>query len=101
MPSASDFQELFNNTTMSVVDVDNVTCYKFTAENGKYILLPATGIILGSNKQNPTFVYLWTRDISGTQNAYSTLINISSVALSRNVLRAYGVCIRPIFRQQE
>lgn len=100
VPSADDFQELFDNTTMSVEEVKDVTCYKFTAENGKYILLPVTGLIRATNLQNPARVYLWTRDINSIRNAKYALVYDNNKSISSSATREEGLCIRPIFVQQ-
>jgi len=100
VPSADDFQELFDNTTMSVVNVDEVTCYKFTAENGNYILIPVSGLIRSTTKQNTARVYLWTRNIYTARNARYALVYDNNKSIGNSATREEGLCIRPIFVQQ-
>lgn len=43
MPTKEQCEELINNTTYEQLDVNGVTCGKFTAQNGNYIYIPAAG----------------------------------------------------------
>ena len=44
MPTKAQFEELTANTTYSVDTIGTTHCYKFTAQNGNYILFPAAGL---------------------------------------------------------
>ena len=43
MPTVDDWQELYDNTSRQLTQVNGVNGYKCTASNGNYIFLPAAG----------------------------------------------------------
>ena len=49
MPTKADFEELYNNTTVTVTMQNNVNGMRFSAQNGNNLFLPATGGYSGSD----------------------------------------------------
>ena len=108
IPTAEDFRELFNNTTVSYQRINGMTYYIFTGSNGEQITFRAGGIYDG-NKNGPTYPttrgYYWTSDPDATDptKAYSVLMeassgnNVTTNISSRN--RYVGLFIRPIERK--
>ena len=108
IPTRKDFQELFDNTTVSYQRINGMTYYIFTGSNGEQITFRAGGIYDG-NKNGPTYPttrgYYWTSDPDATDptKAYSVLMeassgnNVTTNISSRN--RYVGLFIRPIERK--
>lgn len=107
IPTRKDFQELFDNTTVSYQRINGMTYYIFTGSNGEQITFRAGGIYDG-NKNGPTYPttrgYYWTSDPDATDptKAYSVLMeassgnNVTTNISSRN--RYVGLFIRPVKR---
>lgn len=51
MPTKVQFEELTANTTYEWTTIDGVNGGKFTAQNGNYIFLPASGYLYDGNKK--------------------------------------------------
>ena len=108
IPTAEDFRELFNNTTVSYQRINGMTYYIFTGSNGQQITFRAGGIYDGNvngPKDPTTKGYYWTSDPDATDptKAYSVLMeassgnNVTTNISSRN--RYVGLFIRPIERK--
>ena len=108
IPTRKDFQELFDNTTVSYQRINGMTYYIFTGSNGNKIKLRAGGIYDGNvngPKDPTTKGYYWTSDPDATDptKAYSVLMeassgnNVTTNISSRN--RYVGLFIRPIERK--
>lgn len=76
-PRLTQIEELFNNTSYSWVTINGINGMKFTAGNGNYIFLPATGRYDGDNAAT-------TIDRRGTYGYY-----YSSTSWERNSYAAY------------
>lgn len=112
IPTAEDFRELFNNTTVSYSQYDGMDCFTLTGKNGKQIKLRAGGIYDG-NKNGPTYPttrgYYWTSNPDATDptKAYYAEIILDhkkgeSPTVKTNVGitdRYLGLSIRPVKRK--
>lgn len=105
LPSPEDYQELFDNTTITSENVNGVVGLKFTSNiNGKSIFFPNCGYAWNHNNLNTDCSYLWTNkcnpDSPNYQNAYNVLLRYKNLSaeLNMNNDRKRGCCIRPIQR---
>lgn len=112
IPTAEDFRELFNNTTVSYSQYDGMDCFTLTGKNGKQIKLRAGGIYDG-NVSGPTYPttrgYYWTSNPDATDptKAYYAEIILDhkkgeSPTVKTNVGitdRYIGLSIRPVKRK--
>ena len=67
MPTASECQELIDNTTKEWTTINEVNGYKFTGSNGNSIFIPAAGYYYGGS------VY----DVGDSGNVWSSLLRTS------------------------
>ena len=108
IPTAEDFRELFNNTTVSYTTTGSMKYFIFTGKNGNKIKLRAGGIYDGNvngPKDPTTKGYYWTSDPDATDptKAYCAQIAITSGnKVSKNISlkdRYLGLSIRPVKRK--
>lgn len=112
IPTRSDFQELFSNTTVSYTTVGSMKYFIFTGSNGNQIRLRAGGIYDGnvSGPKDPTNKgYYWTSDpdVTDPTKAYYAEIIFEhkkgeSPTVKTNVGitdRYIGLSIRPVKRK--
>ena len=105
MPTRTEMNELFNNCSCSWSTVNNIGGYRFTANNGKFIFLPAAGYRIGGDLNDATLCgYYWTSSLYNDynyDNAYcrSFQQNNSNTPTYKN--RYYGMTIRPVHSRIE
>lgn len=99
MPSVADFEELIANTTFSKVVENNRACGKFTAANGKSIILPAVGIVIeqGISGINAWAIYP-TRELYEYGSSECKIMYFTSSYSPRigNEVRTVGLPIRAV-----
>ena len=63
-PTNEEYQELIENTTISVNTINGVNGYKLTSktDNSKYVFFPAGGM-LANNSHDDGFALYWTSDV--------------------------------------
>ena len=102
IPTAKDFDELINNTTITKETIDGHTWFRLTGKNGNSILIPATSYI--DNTYNTekwgsdTYLQSCTIGPSGSEHKQYAL-NINSSAkgsVVNSAGRATGIMIRPV-----
>lgn len=71
MPHASDFTELFQNSSIEYVTVNGTKCILFTSDiNGNHILVPLAGVMKGSELVNDEVLFaIWTDSAIYVENA--------------------------------
>ena len=82
MPTITEFEELVNNTTKEWTQVNDVYGYKFTGSNGNYIFIPAAGYCYNGS----------VRDVGGSGNVWSSLLNTATPYLACNLYFYSGDC---------
>lgn len=99
MPTATEFQELYDNTTSTWVTIDGVDGRKFTASNGNYIFIPASGDCSGTSfYDRGTSGGYWSSSLYSSNPNYAYLLSF----FSGNVLPQYrinrfnGFCVRGV-----
>jgi len=106
MPTRAEMNELFNNCSYTWSTVNNIGGYRFTANNGKSIFLPAAGYRIGGDLNDASlFGYYWTSSLYTDyyyENAYCRSFqqnNNNSSTTYKN--RFYGMTIRPVHSRIE
>ncbi len=98
MPTAEEWQELFDNCTRDWKEVDNIKGYELKSKiNGNTIFLPAAGYRSADSGYSANYGYYWSSSLceATTYGAYSVYFNADFVNL--NVyFRVYGYSIRPV-----
>lgn len=104
-PSPEDYQELFDNTTISNENINGVKGLKFTSTiNGQSIFFPNSGYAWHYNNPDSGYnSYLWTNtcnlNSAGGQSAYGACLDIKNLSASLiSDGKERGCCIRPIQR---
>ena len=102
MPTKEEWQELYNNTTVTWVTQNGVNGKLFTARNGNSLFLPAAGI---RNDNNLDFagVYggYWSSSLYTGNPIYACYIVFSSDADETDVIhRSEGFTVRPVHSGQ-
>ena len=98
MPTKEEFQELYNNTTVTWIQQKGVYGRRFTATNGNSLFLPAAGLRINSSFENVvSYGYylsslLYTDDSSGAWILYFRLDNYNMGYGNRN----YGLSVRAV-----
>lgn len=102
IPTAKDFDELINNTTITKETIDGHNWFRLTGKNGNSILIPATFYIDNASNEEiwRSDVYLQSCTIgpSGSEHKQYAL-NINSSAkgsVVNSAGRATGLMIRPV-----
>lgn len=101
MPTYQEICDLYNPkyTTSEWVTVNGVKCRKVTSKsNNKYIILPATGYINGTELINESsHGYYWTRTLFQYAHSAAYYLDVTSGYMEWNGNeRFYGQCIRPV-----
>lgn len=102
MPTADEFKELYDNTTVSYENYNNRKCIKFThkTQNTRYIVLPCGGAYNGGTtlNLNNTRGYYWASTYANANVAYQFTgqHDASNVVPKDQWTRAYGLNIRPV-----
>ena len=79
MPTADDWQELYDNTTRQWTQVNGVNGYKCTASNGNYIFLPAAGSGSGSSLYSEgSSGYIWNSSLDSAISCCALACGFSS-----------------------
>lgn len=113
IPTRSDFQELFSNTTVSYTTVGSMKYFIFTGSNGNQIRLRAGGIYDGNvnGPKDPTNKgYYWTSDpdVTDPTKAYCAQIiftagqngAVPTITTNTSLKNRYlGLSIRPVKRK--
>ncbi len=91
MPTKAEFKELIDNCKMTTLSYG----VKFTASNGKYIILPFAGFKEDKLKSTE-YGYYWTSNLypSTSSKAYDIIIGTSQLYYEGN--RLCGLSIRPV-----
>lgn len=71
IPTASQFEELINNTTLSYQSINNKLCIKFTAENGNSIMFPYSGYMSETGLTHQGLFYYWSSSVVPDANIES------------------------------
>ena len=103
MPTADDWQELYDNTNRQWTQVNGVNGYKLTASNGNYIFLPAAGYGSGSSlSYEGSFGYVWSSSLVsvGSPNAFSCDFYSGGFYPGSNDTRYYGFSVRGIYVEE-
>lgn len=102
IPTAKDFDELINNTTITKETIDGHNWFRLMGKNGNSILIPATNYIDNADNTEKwgSDVYLQSCTIgpSGTEHKqYALNINSAGTAsVPGTAGRATGLMIRPV-----
>ena len=101
MPSAGEWQELYDNTDCTWTTENGVAGRKFTSktDSSKYIFLPAAGYRDGTSlKYAGSLSYYWSSslDIGSPDNAYFMSFYSGSVYPQNYDDRYYGFTVRPV-----
>ena len=105
MPTAAEFQELYDNTTCTWVTIDGVNGRKFTSKtNGNYIFIPASGYFrYGSFYSGGSNGYGWSSSLCSSNPYYALnlLFNSGVVYPQGNFNRYYGFPVRGVIELTE
>ncbi|MDD5910637.1 MAG: fimbrillin family protein [Bacteroidales bacterium] len=102
IPTAKDFYELIDNTTITKETIDGHTWFRLTGKNGNSILIPATNYIDNADNTekwgSDTYLQSCTIGPSGSEpKQYALNINSDGKAsLASGAGRATGLMIRPV-----
>ena len=103
MPTATEFQELYDNTTNEWVEDYNgsgVNGMKFTSKtNGKSIFFPASGYASGTRvDRRGSCGYCWSSSLrpSDSNGGLSLYFYSGNVGPQRNGNRYCGFCVRGV-----
>ncbi len=101
IPTTTDFDELYSNTTHVWTEINGIKGQKFTSNtNGKSIFIPASGYRNGANQlAKNSSGYYWANSIHQTNEpCYANVFyfNLSKVENSNPMYRCYGITIRPV-----
>ena len=100
MPTSTEFQELYDNTTSEWTTENGVYGRKFTASNGNYIFIPAAGLCNGGavyNMRSRAYVWSSSLNASNPYDAYYLFFYSSTVVYPQhNYNRYYGFSVRGV-----
>lgn len=98
LPTAADFEELFNSCTKEWTEVDGVPGYKLTGPNGNSIFLPAAGSrTINDVKGVGTSGMYATGSINPSDGQFAVAFNFSSSNSSRTSTPLYeALSVRPV-----
>lgn len=98
MPTKADFEELFNNTTVTWTQQGGVNGRLFTATNGNSIFLPAAGYREGNNlSSDGSYGYYWSSMLYTDYPHYAWQFHFgSSDSNVGSSERCYGLSVRPV-----
>lgn len=98
LPTAADFEELFNSCTKEWTEVDGVAGYKLTGPNGNSIFLPAAGsrTINDVRGEGTSGVYA-TGSINPSNGQFAVAFNFSAANSGRTSTPLYeALSVRPV-----
>ena len=98
MPTKAEWQELYDNTTVTWTQQNGVNGRLFTASNGNSLFLPAAGYRNGSSLYHAgSYGYYWTSslNISNPNFAWSLYFYSGYINMHSNY-RYYGQSVRPV-----
>lgn len=98
LPSAADFEELFNSCKKEWTEVDGVAGYKLTGPNGNSIFLPAAGArtINDVDGEGVTGHYA-TGSINGSNSQFAISYRFDAAGSSRTTSPVYqALSVRPV-----
>ena len=96
MPTLTQVNELFNETTCSLTTVNGIYGAKLTAQNDNYIFIPAAGRYDGNVLGNVgKHVYVWTSTPRENYTAYNLYVSDSYQRAYDN-LRIFGFSVRAV-----
>ena len=100
MPTQTEWQELYENTTNKWTQVKGVNGWKFTSkkDTSKYIFIPAAGSRLNSSiSEQGNYSYIWSSTSDETGFAHNTYFSFDeSLNTTDSSERCRGFSIRPI-----
>lgn len=98
MPTAAEFQELYDNCTVVWTTLDGVYGSLFTSNvNGKRLFFPAAGLYDGTTHKNLGSVgYCWSATFFSATNALSLYFKSSEVNPQFSGSRRYGFSVRAV-----
>ena len=97
MPTEAEFEELYNNTTVTWTTQNGVNGRLFTAANGNSLFLPAAGSLYGAG----SYGYYWSSSLDTDTPIGAWLLYFYSGDCSMNgSSRYYGRSVRPVRSSQ-
>ena len=97
MPTKGEFQELYNNTTVSWTTQNGVNGRLFTADNGNSLFLPAAGYCGSSPINAGTYGYYWCRSLYTDCPYYAWNFHFLSGGYEvYHAYRIHGFPVRPV-----
>lgn len=98
MPTAAEFQELYDNCTCVWTAMDNVNGLLCTSNvNGNKLFFPAAGIYNGPSHNNRGSIgYYWSSTYNSAANAFRLNFDQSSVGPQGSSLRRLGFTLRGV-----
>ena len=98
MPTKAEFEELYNNTTVTWTQQNGVYGRLFTASNGNSLFLPAAGYRDGSSLNYAgSDGYYWSSSLYTDSPNGAWLLEFDSGSYYMNVsIRDYGQSVRPV-----
>jgi hypothetical protein len=99
MPTQAEFQELYNNTTVTWTTQNGVNGKLFTASNGNSLFLPAAGYRGSSSLDDAgSSGYYWSSSLRTDLPCYAWRLNFGSgdYLMSYGDYRCYGHSVRPV-----
>lgn len=101
MPTSAQCQELIENTTYTWetnFKGSGVNGGKFTASNGNYIFIPASGYYVNGNlSQAGSEATIWSSYPNESESSQSYGISLDNNSVSAGyTLRSYGISVRPV-----
>ena len=96
MPTKAQFEELLANTTDEWTAINGINGRKFTASNGNYIFLPASGYVNGGSLDyRSSYGIYWTRSIQTAESAWGVYFNANTRYVYTNSCY-FGWSMRPV-----
>lgn len=98
MPSAAEFQELFDNCTSVWTTLNGVNGRLFTSNiNGNKLFIPAAGYYIDTLLSDlGSSAYYWSSSYESPENAHSLFFNNSYVSPQRVNDRHFGFAVRAV-----
>lgn len=98
LPSAADFEELFNSCTKEWTEVNGVAGYRFTGPNGNSIFLPAAGSRVMSEVSGLSTAGAYaTGTVVANNTQFAVSYSFSSSSDQRTSTPVYaGLSVRPV-----
>jgi len=96
MPTKEEFQELYNNTTLTWTQQNGVNGWLFTTTNGNSLFLPAAGY-RGSDELSDAgdFAYYWSSSLYTSSSRGAWFLGSDPYFISW-YSRCYGFSVRPV-----